>query len=197
MEFKELIEIFKKYQKTFMLSVGFFVLLGLITFLFQPMNKKAELTLNVTRSAVQKTSDYRYDDFYRLQADEKFADTVVRWLSNSQFVAQSILREAKISENKKTVFVPERLSSQMIRVQYRVANEADAEKISLAVVKILNEETEKLNKQQQAEEWFLVVGDSPVIFDASISLQKMLLAFFALGVFFGCWIVLLKHYFAK
>lgn len=187
--------IFKKYQKTFFVTVSTFILLGTVFFLFQPQKNVADLTLNVTRLGTQRTDVYRYDDFYRLQADERFADTVVRWLTSSPRIVLDVASEVK--NPRSLVFSAERLSSQMVRVRYQVADEKEAQKIAAATLKVLNAQTQELNKEQQEENWFALQGGEPVVNDARVSLLKLFFASLTLGIFIGFWGVLLKHYFAK
>lgn len=194
MEFKELLLIFKKYQTIFFSVVIAFVFLGAVFFLFQPAKNVADFTLNVTRIGTQKTDAYHFDDFYRLQADERFADTVTRWLMSSPRTVVDIADEAKVA---RVGFSAERLSSQMIRVKYQVANKNEAQKIASATLKVLNAQTQELNRDQQEENWFVLSGGEPVTTDARLSFAKLFLASLALGVFFGFWGVLWRHYLGK
>lgn len=162
----------------------------------------ATLLLNVSRSGAQMTSDYTYDGFYRLQADERFADTVVRWLGSPRG-SEDILREAEIgtesygTNDLARFFTAGRLSSQVIRVEYVTANRASAEKISGAVTKTLNRYAEELNKDARDPSWFLIKGDAPVIRDARIPIGKTFAIGIVLGIFFGVFFSLFAHYWKK
>lgn len=186
--------IFQKYQKTFFAVVAAAILLGSLFFLLQPPRKVATLTLDVTRLGTQQTDAYRYDDFYRLQADEKFADTIVRWLTSSPRIALDIATEAG---RPKFSLAAERLSSQMINVKFAVADGNEAKKTALALVKVVNARAQELNGKQKEETWFEAVGSEPVMTDARVSWVKIFSASLLAGVFLGFWSVLLRHYFSE
>ena len=98
MELREYIAIFNKYQKTFLITLVLCVTIGVGTYVLQPVRYATEVMLNVTRKGVQQTTDYRYDDFYRLQADEKFGETIVEWLKNPR-IATDIYSSAGMAVN--------------------------------------------------------------------------------------------------
>jgi capsular polysaccharide biosynthesis protein len=202
MELKEYISIFKSNCKAFVATVIIFVLAGILFQILRPLSYKAYLTLNVTRIGSQQTSDYRFDDFYRLQADEKFADTVVRWLS-SERIATDILSDSKVNTaglsawRLSRFFKAQRLSSQVVQVSYATGNVSTAQDSAKSVLKILNRETEKLNQDQKEEYWFKLVAVDPVVKENKFSWSIVILATLALGVFIGMWVVLARHYFSK
>jgi len=202
MEFKEYIEIFKKNYKTFLMTVFAVMALGILFQLFRPLSWKATLALNVTRAGSQVTTDYAYDDFYRLQADERFADTIVRWLSSARIV-NDVYQSAQVSEEKPALSLfpyalkAERLSSQFIEVTYVTKDKSSAEKIAPALIGIVNRETENLNKLQKQEQWFTVIGSAPIIVENVFSWNLIIFSSFFLGIFMGFWIVLIMHYFDK
>ncbi len=121
MEFKEWLDIFRKRTRMMITVILGCIAVGVLWYVFQPRGLAADLTLNVTRIGSQETSDYKYDDFYRLQADERFADTVVRWLGSPRIVSD-IYSTAHLDADSlglsglNKAFKSERLSSQMIRV---------------------------------------------------------------------------------
>jgi len=191
MELKEYIAILKKHFKLFLLMI-FLVAAAIIVFqIARPLTYKASLALNITRDGSQKTDDYKYDDFYRLQADERFADTVVRWMALPA-ITKSIYSEAGVSENEK--FKAKRLSSQLIEITYFTSDVKTAQELSKAIIKTLNRETKKLNEFQKNENWFRILESEPAIKDNRIDLWKSSLAGILIGFFLGFWAVLIKHY---
>lgn len=200
MEYTHIIALFRKYIRTFWVTVAVCVALGALWQITQPNFVASNLTLNVTRLGSDKTTDYQYHDFYRLQADERFADTVVRWLQAPRIVVDiyaQVPDKAASSTVPPHTFKAERLSSQMIQVTYTARDTASAQNIAQAVVQCLNEEAGVLNKDQQESSWFVIVGDAPIVTDARVSLIAVVVAAFALGMFLGFWAVLWRHYFAK
>lgn len=199
MEFKELIAVFQK-QRTFFFGVVILFLAS--AFLWQSNQRpvyEATLLLNIGRGGVQNTTEYTYDSFYRLQADERFADTVVRWLTTPR-VVEDIYTDANLREkitsggNLKRVFNAGRLSSQVIEVSYTGENEKSLAQLTASVTKVLNRYTESLNKENKETSWFVVIGSDPVIRDARIGLNLALFVGLIVGLFVAFWAVLLRHY---
>lgn len=199
MELMQYVDIFRNQAKTFWLIVLFFVAGAFAWQGLQPRSYDAALLINIGRSGIQPTSEYAYDSFYRLQADERFADTVVRWLSSPR-VVEDIYAEAKIDTDTvglrslKGSFSGKRLSSQMIEVSYGARNERQAVELSRAIVSVLNRYTDSLDREGREPGWFSVIGSDPVVRDGRTSLLVALAAGAGLGIFLGFWIVLLKHY---
>jgi capsular polysaccharide biosynthesis protein len=199
MELKEYLKIFKDNFKLFALVVVIIIFGTFAYFTLKPVSYSASSALNITRSGTQQTADYRYDDFYRLQADEKFAETVVEWLKNPR-TAADILSKADINithlnlRKLSKVFAAEKLSSQIVTVSFSASNEKSAQKIAEAILEIISKNTEALNKNQNEDNWFAVVAQEPVIIQDSVSPIILLLASLAMGMFLGFWVVMARHY---
>lgn len=191
MELRDCILIFSRYRWLFCGTIAAFVCVGLAFQAWQPVRYGAEITMNVARLGARATSEYSYDDFYRLQADERFADTVVRWLESPRIVG-AIAREARVSEG--ISFDAGRLSSQVIRIRYTLSDQESAKRVAAAIFTVLNRETESLNQNRSEDGWFTLVGETPAIYDARVSLRRALLLSGALGVFFGFFAVLFRWY---
>ncbi len=200
MEFKEYITFFKKQIRWFWMTIFLFVLIAGVWQKDQPENFQATLLLNIGRTGVQNTPDYTFDGFYRLQADERFSDTVVRWLSSPRVVediytAVGIDSKALSTRTLSSTFGAKRLSSQMIEVTYSNADEKVLQKISEATIITLNRYTDSLNKESKESNWFVVIGSDPVIRDVRVTFPFALTIGLLLGVFIGFWVALVKHYF--
>lgn len=191
MDLREYILIFRRHRALFFGTVTLFVCGGLLVQWLQPVRYVTEITMNVARSGVRTTSEYAYDDFYRLQADERFADTVVRWLESPRIVGD-IAREAHVSES--VSFDAGRLSSQVIRIRYTMRDEASAKRVAAALFTVLNQETESLNRNRSEDGWFALVGETPSIRDARFGRGRALSIALCLGVFVGCFSVLFRWY---
>lgn len=200
MELRDYANIFKRQARVFSTIVFLSVLAAIIWQKSQGQEYQATLLLNIGRTGVQNTQEYTYDSFYRLQADERFADTVVRWLGSPRVVEDiytvaNIDLEKKDIRDLKSVFGAKRLSSQMIEVTYADAGDKTLKKISEAVIVTLNRYTDSLNKENNETNWFIVIGSDPVVRDARIPFPLTLVMGLLLGVFVGLWAVLVKHYF--
>lgn len=166
-------------------------------FVLQPMRYQTTVMLNVTRKATQQTSDYRYDEFYRLQADERFADTVVRWLGSPN-VTDDIVKESKIDPKKLVSnFKAMRLSSQMIQVTVVTVDASSGKKMAQAMRKVIDAQTEKLDEEQKGETWFKVLASDPLVMPQKMGMKIVLFVSIMLGIFLGSWGVLIRHYFKK
>ena len=70
-----------------------------------------------------RVDNYKYDNFYRLQADEKFAETLVEWLKSPR-IEEKIFKEAGIDPSgyslKKLAksIKAEKMSSQVVAVSF-------------------------------------------------------------------------------
>jgi len=199
MELKEYLKIFKENAKLFVFVIILIVAGSFIYFAVKPISYSASLALNITRSGVQQTVDYRYDDFYRLQADEKFAETVVEWLQNPR-TAVDVYAKAGINPDSLSLrqlsksFASEKLSSQIVSVSFSAKDENSARKISDAISEIISSNTELLNKNQNENTWFEIVAQAPVIVRDNVGALIIFLASLAVGIFLGFWIVMIKHY---
>lgn len=203
MELKAIIAIFRKQKKYFWMTVFTCIFVGALLQYFQKESVASNLTLNITRLGKDTTSDYQYHDFYRLQADERFADTVVRWLGSPRMIAdiyEDVRLIASDDNNQSSLphaFKAERLSSQMIQVTYSADNAMASQKIAQSLIFRVNARATALNKDQQETTWFVVVGGDPVVSDGRVGIALMLAIALALGIFLGFWAVLFRHYFSK
>ncbi len=197
-----MIMILKKGRSLFVVVVVLFVVGAFVWQALQPPRSQATLLINIGRSGVQETNDYTFDSFYRLQADERFADTVVRWLAAPR-VVEDIYQEAHLNAENITSaqalssFSAKRLSSQMISVTYTGSNEKILREVSESVVRVLNRYTETLNTDGKEKGWFVVIGSDPILSDARVSRELALLVGLGAGVFIAFWLILFRHYFSR
>ncbi|TAK96250.1 hypothetical protein EPO05_02255 [Patescibacteria group bacterium] len=200
MELKEYLAIFRKDRAVLFWSVIICLAMGLGLKLYQPLTYRVSLNLNVTRDGSQATDQYRYDDYYRLQADDRFADTVVRWLASAR-IATDILDEFANSAADKAsppqALVAKKLSNQFLLVTFVVRDPRLAKPAARAVVTVLNRETDKLNVEQHEINWFQLIGSEPVVEQNSYSWAWILSLSFVFGLFLSVWVVLIRHYFSK
>ncbi|MFA5961886.1 MAG: hypothetical protein WC848_04350 [Parcubacteria group bacterium] len=198
MELKEYFKIIKNNLRVF---IGTAVVLFAIVsgyLISRPASYATSLTLNVTRSGVQDTPDYKYDDFYRLQADEKFAETVVEWLKSPR-VEEDIYTEAGINTADYSLkrltksISADKLSSQLIAVSFSAPDEKISHKIASSVAKIVSQNVQNLNKDQNENTWFEVLSSDPVIRIEEAS-SLVMLAIFCGSIFLAFWAVMFRHY---
>ncbi|MGK2848823.1 MAG: hypothetical protein ACSLEX_02025 [Minisyncoccota bacterium] len=193
MELKEYFRIFREQSVIFWGITIAIVAIALVWYINQPIRYQATLLLNIGRTGTQDTQDYTYDSFYRLQADERFADTVVRWLSAPRIV-EDIYQSTAVEVSSNTPFVAKRLSSQVIEVTYSNANVQPLKDIAMNMTTVLNQYAVTLNQGNQETNWFVIIGSEPVITDARISLPLTFAVAVVCGLFFGFWGTLFRHY---
>jgi capsular polysaccharide biosynthesis protein len=202
MELKEYFAIFRK-KATIVLAVVLVSVIGCFSFEFlRPVSFATSLTLNVTRLGSQVTDQYKYDDLYRLQADEKFAETVVQWLKSPRIVSD-VFSQAGLDPNQATLrqlagaIKAEKLSSQVINVQFQTKDAESAKRLADAIGSVVGENTRKLNAEQKETTWFFVVSENPVVRKNQIQATTLLAISILGGLLVGFWIVLIAHYLKK
>ncbi len=202
MELYDIIKIYWGERRLFVLIVVASLFMALVWQVNQPIKYQAALLLNVGREGVQETSEYAFDNFYRLQADERFADTVVRWLQSPRVVSdifqESGLDASSYSEHElKNLIGAKRLSSQVIELSFSAQEKPVLEREASAIVKVLNTYTTQLNQDGPKNGWFVIVGSNPVLLDARVSLLKAVGIGGLLGCFVAFWTVTLLWSFGQ
>jgi capsular polysaccharide biosynthesis protein len=200
MELREYIQIIKKNICLFIFVVVLVLAGGLVYFCLMPTSFDASLALNIGRKGSEQTTDYKYDYYYRLGADEKFADTIVEWLKDPATV-ENIFEDANLprenfSIKKLTrILKPEKRSSQLVLVYFSAANATEAGNIANSIQKEMLKNTENLNNLQKDSAWFNIISQDPVIIKHSINLKIFIPLFLVVGIFLAFWVILFYHYF--
>ena len=199
MEIKEYWQILKQDRKVFIITVLAIIALTFGYFIFRPVAYETSLLLNITRTGTQIADAYKFDNFYRLQADEKYAETIVEWLKSPR-TADDIYQEAKIGtadlslNQLSKVFQADKLSSQIVSVKFATADEKNAKDISAAIIKVINKNTQDLNAEQKDATWFEIVTRDPVIVKKGYSAGLVLVASLFSGLFLAFWLVMFRHF---
>jgi capsular polysaccharide biosynthesis protein len=199
MEIKEYFSILKK-QKEFFIGIIFIVIsLTLAYFFFRPVSFETALFLNITRSGSQTSDGYKYDNFYRLQADEKFAETLVWWLKSPRVVTDinSMAGKALSKPSLKRlgkIFEVDKLSAQIVSVKFSASDQITAKKTAEAIVTVLKKSTAELNAEQKENTWFEIIAQEPIILESKVNFGIIFLAALLAGIFLGFWGVMIRHY---
>lgn len=204
MELKEYLRIMKENRNLFFLVVLIVVVGSFTFFLAKPVSYGTSLTLNISRQGAQETSEYKYDDFYRLQADEKFAETVVEWLKSPRTVMDIYAKtgilvqggDSKLFTLKRLAksLKPEKRSSQVVAVNFSAASEETAKKISDSIVTVISKNTEDLNRRQNESAWFAIITQDAVIIKDTFDPSSVFIVSVAIGIFTAFWTVMIFHY---
>ena len=195
MELRDICKLFAKERTTYTLVIGFFLLLGFLFTTYEPERYQASVLITIGRTESTPTTEYSYDSFYRLQADERFADTLVRLLGTAR-VTEDIMENTKLSERASAgYFTARRLSSQVVEVTFTSQDPKTLPVIGASLTKVLTDYTEALNGEATPKEnWFRVITAEPIISDARTDrILVLALSLFA-GLFFGFWLVLIRFY---
>ena len=198
MELKEYFLIIKKKFKLFLAIFGLIAFAGLGYLLFRPVSFDTSLTLNITRSGTQASDSYKYDDFYRLQADEKFAETIVEWLKSPRteediYVNSGIDVSGYSLKELMGNIVAEKRSAQLVAVSFSAPSEALAKSIAGSVSKVISQNIAKLNQNQKEATWFEIVSGDPVTRAREVDPIAVLVIFCA-AIFLAFFGILFKHY---
>jgi capsular polysaccharide biosynthesis protein len=159
----------------------------------------ASLLLNISRTETQSTGDYRYDQFYRVQADEKFAETIGEWLKMPGIVSE-IMAKANINQEGKTVralsksFQADKMAPEIVEVRYSTASLDDAKEISDALGGVITEKVKGLNSEAKDPNWFSVAPSNLVILKNIQDLKINLILATVAGLFFGVLFAFAKYY---
>jgi len=162
----------------------------------------ASLLLNISRTSSQSTSDYRYDQFYRLQADDKFSETIAEWLK-SPGVSQDIFAKSEVSSDQKTMrdlsksFQSEKLSSNLVSVKYSTETNDAAARIAPAIESVLTDKTKGLNAAAKDPDWFQVNASNLIILKNVQDLRLNLGIAAIVGLFLGALLAFGKHYISE
>jgi len=202
MELREYYKILKTNIAVIIYTVIIAILISYAWSVRYSQTYSTSLLLNISRAESQQTADYRYDQFYRLQADEKFAETIVEWLK-SPGVAQDIFAKAGVSASQKTMrqlsksFRAEKLSSNLIAVQYSTQTNDEAGKIAPAVESIVSEKTKDLNSTARDPNWFQIDMTNLIVLKNLQDLRLNLGIAALAGIFFGALFAFGKHYLSE
>lgn len=202
MELREYYKILKSNVSVIIYTVLLLVVIVYAWSVRESEKFSAELLLNIGRLNTQSTQEYRYDQFYQVQADEKFSQTIEQWLQYPGIVSE-IFDKAGLEKSGKSMgqlaksFSAERISPESVLVKFSAQNENDAKKIADAIGTVADEKTSEINSQAKDPAWFKIIPSNLIILkniqDLRINLGFALMAGLLLGSFFA----LLKHYLSE
>lgn len=193
MEFKQFLLVVWKRKNIFLFILLSVIFLVMVWFYSQPDKYDVIFSIDIVRENYQKTKDYRYDQFYRLQADEKFSDTIVNWLSDLSFnqkIRKNFREKALFMENLRA----EKLSANYLRVSFNTKNDGDFLIISNSIKKVLEEKISETNGLAQDPEWFSVLVGDPVISKREFNFGLIFIGAFLSGVLLAVFVSLFHYY---
>jgi capsular polysaccharide biosynthesis protein len=202
MELKEYYKILKKNISVVIYAAVIAVIAVYVWSIKQSETYSTSLLINISRLETQSTADYRYDQFYRIQADDKFADTVSQWLQMPG-VVQEIFGKAGLKSAGKSLrqltktFNADKMSPQIIEIRFAPASPEEAEKISSAIASVISEKTKALNADARDPNWFKADPSNLITAKNTQDLRINLFVAALAGLVFGIFFAFVKHYISE
>jgi len=141
---------------------------AVVSAVLKPVEYRASIAFAVNRINAQTTTDYQYDGYYAIQAADLLSQTVVSWFLTPS-VLLSIYDRADVEpmitslDRFTSRFKAKKYSSQNIVVSF-VERERDwSEKLSAAVILVVEEQAAALNTTAENTPLFRITGSQPVI----------------------------------
>lgn len=199
MELKEYIQIIKRGKLLFFgvwLAVVVFVLAWFVS---RPVSYDVSMPVEISRAGQEKTQDYTYDQFYRLSADEKYAETISSWLSDPSVVNEIFSGAGIIGPNQSLrslskAFSADKLSSNYVQVRFRVKDKNDGSRVTQALQRVLEGKNEQMNKQAESSNWFSLVFGGPVMVINKTNYPAITLLSAIGGLILAIFAVLVREY---
>ncbi len=194
MELRDFLQLFIRRQSLVAGIIGAAIVIGFLSYRLQTQWYEGVVLLSVTRQAAEATPEYQYDQAYRLQADERMADTIARYLE-SEVGRRDTARRVPYTGIRETEFVESRisalrLSSNLVQVSYAAATPTEAEDIAEAFFETGERYVASLNEQAGNRNWFTLVASEPYAKDGRFTLPVALGVAFVLGAIIAFWTVL-------
>lgn len=194
MELRDFLQLFVRRQSLIAGIVGTALVIGFLGYRLQTQWYEGTVLLSVTRQGAEATPEYQYDHSYRLQADERMADTVARYLE-SEIGRRDTARRALFTGTRETGFIESkvaalRLSSSLIRVSYRTETPTEADRIAVAFSETGERYLASLNEQAANRNWFTLVATEAFAKDGRFTLPVALGVALLIGCLTAFWTVL-------
>ncbi len=197
MEFREFLNLFKKYKLIFGIILATVIIIGFIWSSYQSRFYLGSMAINISRENSQSTEiiSQQYDQFYRLQADEKFGDNIVNWSKDLGFI-DVVKKEFTQRDdwNKIIQIKATKLSSSYIKVDFKTKDYQSAFLLGKILENKIKAKNQELNSNQK-EGWFKLIIDEAYVAKNDFNIYKVFLISLFLGLFLGLFGVLMRHYF--
>ncbi len=198
MELREYYKILKNNFSILVTTIAVFLVIAYAWTVRVSQSYIASVALNISRNDIQSTADYRYDQYYRIEADEKFSDTVEQ-LFRIPGVAQEIFSRAQVNKNYtlgqlRKSFKATKLSPELVEVHYTCDSKETADKISEAIASVVSERVKSLNKNSSDDTWFSIIPSNYIVSKNDQNIYLNLGVAFIGGLLVGILLAFFKHY---
>ncbi len=200
MELKEYLKVFSKYRTTFIVVWAVVILSGLLIASLLSQKYKATFSIDITRDVqAEGTQEYDYDQFYRLEADDRFGKTIVQWFEDEAIVSQIELFAQKTNtdfenHNFEIDFKADKLANSYVRVNFLVSDKKEVEPVFLGTKKILEKKVAEFNGGFNKQNRFKLVFNGPTINNTAIQLTPLLIGLIGSGFFIASFGVMFRRY---
>lgn len=203
MEFKEFLKFISKRKKKLLGWWLSLIVIGFLIVIVLPNKLQATLSIDIARNQQnEKSGEYQYDQFYRLEADGRFANTLVQWSKDpnvQRVIADQIgekLNDEQISIAMQSMRA-EKKSANLVQVSFDVMDQKDAAPFAKSTYDVFVQKTNSLNLGADQEGWFKIIGSGPTVSEKSIPLTLLFLIFASGSLLISLLIVLAGHYFKE
>jgi capsular polysaccharide biosynthesis protein len=202
MELKEAIKIINNKIKI-IAAISIITAMSAYIFSFiQPAVYETSLSLLIGKEGTQETDDFKYDGYYALQTSEILADSIQQWMKSPETVDE-IYKEAGVDREFESIksyskkFTAKKMSPQYAEIKFKASERDEAEKISSAIVKVINNKTRKIQENSNEEISFKVESGSPVILETRPNILINSIIGLISGSVLGLFFVFTKEYFKQ
>ncbi len=194
MELRVFLNLFIRRRQFIFGVLALSLVIGFLAYRLQSPWYEGTMLLSVTRQGTETTAEYQYDHAYRLQADERMANTVARYLE-TPLGRRETARRALLSGTRETEFIESRvetlvLSTNLIQVSYRTQSPTESERIADGIVDAGESYLFGLNEQAAYRNWFTLMATDSFTRDGRFSLFVALGLGGVMGLFLAVWVVL-------
>lgn len=160
--------IFKKYFWVIILITSVGLISALVFSFVKSAYYDTSISFSINRINQQETPEYQYDGYYSIQASDLFSQTVMSWFLTPSVLLE-IYEEAVIDPQISSIeeissrFKTKKFSPQNIVVRFKEKDNQRAEKLSAAIIKIIQDKSIESNRTSSQKALFEVIGNKPVI----------------------------------
>ncbi|MDZ7612022.1 MAG: hypothetical protein U5L10_04625 [Candidatus Moranbacteria bacterium] len=200
MELKEFIRLLKKHRRLIWIAVGIFLLAGFFLWQYQSRFYQASFSVNIDRKNYQETEEYRHDQFYRLQADEKFAENITYWINDPGLLVEAGEEfSAKGGENFSSIksLQARQPSSNYVKVEYKSLEKQAINPAFQSLKTALDNKAEVLNSDKDDPTWFKLEYGNLAVHKNQPSVWLYLAVSAVAGLVAGIFLTLFVHYFKE
>ncbi|MFC1640627.1 hypothetical protein ACFL2D_01110 [Patescibacteria group bacterium] len=169
----------------------------------QPPVFEASRAVTISRVNAQETKDYKYDNFYAIQASELFSRTVVGWIETPAIVID-VYSEAGIdapNDNLNSlakVIKGTRIAPQVVQIDFDHTDKEEASKLADSVINVIQREVDKENEATKDDEaYFHIEATKTIVVEQTKHYPLIAVISFLVSLFIGYNIALLRHYLKK